>query len=253
MDLVVLIDRADFKVSTKSRLIKAADVVSITSAQDLLLRAQEHVRNMQEQLAQRFEQERDRGYAEGLQAAQQEWSERLGVAQATRHLALKNLAPVLVDIVVDAVSVILKEADSKQVFSSALSAVDDLIRRAKWASFRVHPDKVEAAQLALNRFAQGAASSCDWIYVVPDPSLPIDACIFETDAGTADASLSTQLQFVRSAMESAVASLIPNEVESTLEAPAEWPQTAPPLSQVTEAMMDVSVLDQHLDQQSVGP
>lgn len=208
MDLVVLINRENFKVTTQSRLIKGSGAVGVTDADELLRQAQAYARDIRDKAEKRFEEERERGYAEGLQAAQLEWTERLGAAQAVRHLVLKNIGPSLVDIVVDAVSVILKDANPQHILESALLAVDDLIRRAKWATFRVHPCQLEVAHLALNRFSQG--SGCDWVSIIGDPMLPVDGCVFETDAGTADASFSTQLQFVRRAMESAVNELLLN-------------------------------------------
>ena len=208
MDLVVLVDRPDFTVTSASRVIKRHDVATVSQAAQMLQRAQEHGELMREKTLQSYEQERTRGYNQGILEAQEEWAQRLATAQAARHLALTDLAPTLVDIVVDGVSVILKNADPQQLMASALATVSDLIKQARWARLRVHPQQADAARSMLDTFAQQAGSKLDWVSVVADASVAQDACVFETDSGISDASLSVQLGAIRRAVESAVAQMV---------------------------------------------
>ena len=208
MDLVVLVDQPDFTVTSGSRVIKRRSVATVSQAAQMLQCAQEHDQLMREKSLQSYEQERARGYSQGLLEAQEEWAHRLAMAQAARHLALKDLAPTLVDIVVDGVSVILKNADPQQLMASALSSVSDLIKQARWARLRVHPQQADVARSALEAFAQQAGSAFEWVSVVADASVAPDACVFETDSGIADASLSVQLGAIRRAVESAVAQMV---------------------------------------------
>ena len=60
----------------------------------------------------------------------------------------------------------------------------------------------------LDTFAQQADSKLDWVSVIADASVAPDACVFETDIGVADASLSVQLDAIRRVVESAVAQLV---------------------------------------------
>jgi type III secretion protein L len=208
MDLVVLVDQPDFTVTSASRVIKRHDVATVLQAAEVLQRAQEHGQLMREKSLQGYEQERTSGYNQGLLQAQEEWAQRLAVAQSARYLALKDLAPTLVDIVVDGVSVILKNADRQQLMASAMSSVADLIKQARWARLRVHPQQADDARSMLDTFAQQSGTSLDWVSVIEDASLALDACVFETDIGIADASLSVQLAAIRRAVESAVAQMV---------------------------------------------
>jgi type III secretion protein L len=208
MDLVVLIDQPFFTVTSASRVIKRRDVATVSQAAQVLQRAQAHDQLMREKILQSYEQERARGYNQGLLEAQEEWAQRLAAAQAARYLALKDLAPTLVDIVVEGVSVILKNADPQQLMASALASVAGLIKQARWARLRVHPQQADAARSMLDTFAQQAGSKLDWVSVIADASVAPDVCVFETDIGIADASLSVQLGAIRRAVESAVAQLV---------------------------------------------
>jgi flagellar biosynthesis/type III secretory pathway protein FliH len=91
MDLVVLVDQPDFTVTSASRVIKQHNVATVSQVAQLLQRAQEHGQRMREKSLQSYEQERARGYNQGLLEAQEEWAHRLAMAQAARHLALKDL------------------------------------------------------------------------------------------------------------------------------------------------------------------
>lgn len=208
MDLVVLVDQPGVTVTSASRVVKRHHVATVTQAAEVLQRAQAHEQLMLEKSRKHHEQERARGYNQGLLEAREEWAQRLAAAQAARHLALKDLAPTLVDIVVEGVSVILKNADPQQLMASALTSVEDLIKQARWARLRVHPQQANAARSMLDTFAQQAGSKVDWVSVVADVSVAHDACVFETDIGMADASLSVQLGAIRRAVESAVAQML---------------------------------------------
>lgn len=204
MDLVVLIDRPGFTATGTSRLLKQADAVAVTEADDLLARAQARDRLMLEQTLTAYEDARTRGHRSGAADAEQEWAARLAAAHAARHITLHSLAPTLVEIVLDAVGAVLQGADRQQFVAAALAAVHGRLQQARWAKLRVHPAQVDTAHAAL---ADSNAIGRALVTVVADPALDIDDCVFETDAGIADASLGVQLAAIRTAIEAAIASL----------------------------------------------
>jgi len=207
MDLVVLIDRPDLTVVHPGRLLKRADAALVAQADELLGRLDARERQMQAQCRQAYENEMQRGRDAGEAQARQEWAERLAAVHAARHIALNDLAPTLVDIVSDAVSLVLRRADRQQLIAGALEAVNDMLRQARWAKLRLHPSQLAAARRSLDDMAQHTGTGREFVTLVGDASLDEDDCIFETDAGIADASLDVQLAAIRSAVESAVAHL----------------------------------------------
>lgn len=208
MGLVVLIDQPDFTVASESRLIKKQDAVAIAQAAKVVRRAKRYWRETREETARCLEQERERGYRQGVLDAQAEWTERLAAAAAARHWALEDLAPTLVGIVTEAVSVIVRNADPQQLLASALASVSDLIKQVRWVRLRVHVEQADAARVMLDDFARQSGRGVDWVSVVADASVAPDTCVFETDVGIADASASVQLDVVRGAVQSAVSQLL---------------------------------------------
>lgn len=224
MELVVLIDRPGFAALSESRVLKHSDVLSITEAADLLAQAQTRDERMQEEARVTLAEQRLRAHSAGVLQAQQEWASRLAAAEAARHVTLNDLAPTLVGIVVDAVSLVLKRADPQQLMDSALLAVADLLRQARWARLKVHPTRVEEAQRALGRLA--VKGEGQMVTVIADPTAELHACVFETDVGIADASLDVQIGAIRVAVESAVAQLA-EQRESAQHWRRRWYDTTP--------------------------
>ncbi len=206
MDLVVLTDLPAFAVSTTSRLLKQRDVAAVTEANALLRRAESRDKSLLDQTLAAHEESRQRGFAQGLEKATRELANRLAVAQAARHVALHDLTPTLVEIVADAVAVLVKNAPRRALLASALDTVSGMIRQARWARLRVHPTQVDEARAALAE-ARTDMAAADIVSIVGDAMINPDGCIFETDVGIADASLDVQLAAVRTAVTSALASI----------------------------------------------
>lgn len=210
MDLVVLTDLPAFKVVATGRVLKHADAAAVVSATELLTQARQRDAMMVVQARTALEQARERGLSEGRAQAHAELAGRLATAEAARQVALHELAPVLAEIVADAVAVVMRSADRQQLIASAVAAVSGLLRQARWARLRVHPTQAAAARAALAAEPAdnaASASAAQMASVVPDASVSVDACIFETDVGTADASLSVQIDTLRRAIQDAASQL----------------------------------------------
>jgi len=207
MDMVVLIDSPGFRVLNRSRLLKSVDVPVVAEACDLLRRAQERDKLMLQQTVTAYEQARQNGWQQGLKEAQVLMSARLASAAAARQLALVDLSPTLVNIVSGAMSLLLKNADRAQLLSSSFEAVSGLLKKAQWAELRVHPSQADIARRTLSQ-SSASFGALTPVTVVADAALKPDDCIFETDVGIADASLSVQLQAINTAFEAAISSLV---------------------------------------------
>lgn len=207
MELVVLIDKPGFTAVSDSRVLKQSEAVCITQADELLQQTSARVRRLRARLKRAHSEEHLRARQAGALEAEREWAARLAAAAAARHVTLNDLSPILVGIVLDAVSQVLGETDAVQRLNSALQAVNGLLKQAKWARLKVHPSELEAAKLALANFADDTGSVVAMVTVLPDAAVALQGCVFETDIGIADASLDLQLAAIRTAVESAVAEL----------------------------------------------
>lgn len=204
MDLVVLIDKPGCTVTARGRLLKQAEAGAVMQAADLLARARARDELLLEQSVAGYEEALQRGLAEGVAQAKAQWTGRLAAAAAARRLALNDLAPAMVEMVVDALALVLRNANRRQLMAAALQAVEGLLTQARWARLRVHPSQADTARDVLGEFDARHAGA-GLVTVLADPSLGPEDCIFETDAGIADAGLQVQLAAIRGALEGVVA------------------------------------------------
>ena len=63
---MLLIDKPDFKLQTDRRLVKAADVAVVQTAESVIAAAEADAARIREEAKQAFEEERRRGYEKGL-------------------------------------------------------------------------------------------------------------------------------------------------------------------------------------------
>lgn len=198
MDLVVLTDLPDCRVVATSRVLKRADAQPVIEATQLLRLARQREAGAEAQAQAIRRQAREEGLREGREQARVEYAARLVAAEAARHAGLRELSPFMIDIVTDAVAVLLRQSDRTALMASAVEAVDGLLKQARWARLRVHPDQVEAARAALEAGAIPLAT------VVADARMDPLECSFETDVGIADTGLQAQLESVRKAVAQAL-------------------------------------------------
>ncbi|MGS0891226.1 type III secretion system stator protein SctL [Burkholderia stagnalis] len=147
-----------------------------------------------------------RGYREGSNRALTEWMERLADATDAQNRLQIRMRERLADIIASAVESIVHSMDREALFARALSTVDRIIDNATYLRVAVNPQDYEAARAA---FDQLAAKWRDLgrpipVSITADRQLEPGACVCETDFGSVDASLKTQLRAMRSAVSRAL-------------------------------------------------
>jgi type III secretion protein L len=202
MGLVVLIDRPGYRVAADRKVIKRSEAVIVEELSRAYALAQEQiddaVRRAQAACAGIEAETREKATNE----AKHEAAKRLTIAEIDRKAVLYSLRPVIADLVVDAVTLIAKQADRHATLSKALELLQGSFREVSWARLRVHPDASAGAQLALDELSRDTGVG-KVARVVADESLPLDGCVLESELGTVDASLATQLLAIRAAISSA--------------------------------------------------
>lgn len=207
MELVVLSAMPRQVLAASQRVIKGGDTVEFVAAIDLLSIAKKTLAQQEGLVRDAVARGKALGLETGRQAANAEYAARLAHAEAARHVAMHHLKPVLVDVVMQAVELVVHGVDRTHLMAKALESVDMLLHQARWARLKVHPSAVEAARAAVAQRAEAGGAALTLVSVVADKSLGEDGCLFETDVGMADGSLSVQLAALRSAVEAAVVSL----------------------------------------------
>ena len=146
------------------------------------------------------------GYQAGSAQALADWMERLALAGDSQAQLQKRMRERLADVVAVAVEQIVKVEQRDMLFERALSAVDRIVDGATYLHVAVHPDDHDHAKLTFDRLAArwrdlGQAFP---LSVIADKRLEPGSCVCESDFGTVDASLDTQIRAMRSAVSRAL-------------------------------------------------
>lgn len=207
MGLAVLIDRPGYRIVADRKVLKGHEVGLVQDVARAFGLAQAHLAATLVASKQECAQRAAAGYADGLARAQHEAAQRLTVVELDRLQLLESLRPALSELVVDAIVLLAKGLDRKVIFGQALQVLQNQLRDASWARLRVHPGAVAAAQSALDEFCVETGLPT-LARVVADESLPPDGCVFESEFGKVDASLDTQLEVIRAAIQAATYRLV---------------------------------------------
>ena len=210
MGLVFLIDRPGYRVATDRKVLKRDEVAVIEEITRAFVRAQGEINSALANVEKACAKATEDAYKKGMARAETEAANRWTLAEVQRLALLKSMQPALSEIIADAVALLAKDVDRQAFLAKALDALQGPLRNLSWARMRVHPDRVRVAEEALARFdAQTGLRKL--ARVIPDATLERDACLLESELGTLDASLGTQLAAIRAAITEAMPLLTPSE------------------------------------------
>jgi type III secretion protein L len=204
MGLVVLIERAGWQLASDSKLLAPDEVCAIDEAAQLMRSAETYARRILQSSMKVFDAKANEGFREGERNAVHEVCRRLAELEAARSTLLEALKPALVDLLLDALTRLAHGVERQRLYASALVALEDAWRSARWARLRVHPDDVAAAKAALAELAASGGAPLH-LQVVADAEVGPRGCRFESDLGSADAGLEMQLAVLREAFDAGLA------------------------------------------------
>ncbi|VWC38211.1 type III secretion system protein HrpB [Burkholderia lata] len=175
-------------------------------AAEIVAAAEEQAGSLLEEAHDTYEAAAKRGYREGSNRALAEWVERLADATDAQNRLQVRMRERLADIVASAVESIVQSVDREALFLRALSTVDRIIENSTYLRVSVNPQDYESARAAFDQLAAKwhALGRPIPVSIVTDKQLAPGACICETDFGSVDASLKTQLQAMRRAVSRAL-------------------------------------------------
>lgn len=190
---MLLIDKKDFSLSSDTRLVKATDVATVRSAEEIIAAAEADAARIREEAKAAFEEERRKGYEKGLQDGNMEIA-MLKLDQVDKSVAfMESVEDKMADIVMKALrSCVVEIGDREMVVQIVRKTMKAVIRTQKTVVLKVAPEMVETvkARVAEFKVEYPTVESFD---VVEDSRLKGPACVLETEAGVADASVETQL------------------------------------------------------------
>ena len=189
---MLLIEKQNFTLASDRRLVKAADVATAKSAAELVADAETEARRIREKAKAAFEEERKRGYEKGLQDGKLEIAMQK-LEQVDQSVAfMESVEGKMADIVMKALrSFVVEVGDKEMVVNIVRKTMNAVIRTQRHVTLKVAPEMAQVVKdrVAALRKDDPTVESFD---VVEDERLKGPACILETEAGVADASVESQ-------------------------------------------------------------
>lgn len=183
-----------------SKVISAEDAWAYKTANEALAAGHARRDEIVSAALAAFEAEQRRGYADGREAAKLEQSGNMLeiISQTVEYFA--KVEAQMVDLVLEAVRRITNDFDDREKVAKVVKNSLSMVRNQRQVIVRVHPDQVEEIRLQIDSFKK-AFPGIEQIEVIPENHIAIDACVIESDIGRVEASMSGQIEALRSTFE----------------------------------------------------
>lgn len=190
---MLLIDKSGFTLRSSGRLVKAEEVAAANTAVETLASAEAEAARIREEAKVAFEDEKKRGYEEGLAQGRMEIAEKKLEMLDETVSYMESVESRMADIVMKALHKCVEEiGDQELVVQVVRKVMSAVIRTQKQVTLKVAPDM---APVVRERLSQILADypTVEHIDVIEDDRLKGPACMIETEAGVADGSVDSQL------------------------------------------------------------
>ena len=190
---MLLVNKEKFALQSDRRLVKATDIATARTAEEIISAAETDAARIREEAKAAFDEEKTRGYERGLQEGKLEIAmQKLDLVEQSVSF-MESVEGKMADIVMKALkSCVVEIGDKEMVLNIVRKTMAAVIRTQRHATLKVAPDMVAVVKEKV------AALTADYptietFDVVEDSRLEGAACLLETEAGVADASVETQL------------------------------------------------------------
>jgi len=202
---MLLINKGDFVLQSDRRVVKAADVATVRTAAEIVAAAESQAAQIREDAKAAYEEERKKGYDKGIAEGKTEIAmQKLDLVDSSVAF-MENVEGKMSEIVMKALkSCVAEIGDREMVVQIVRKTMSAVIRTQRQVTLKVAPELVETVR---QRVAELTASfpTIETFDVVEDPRLKGPACILETEAGVADASVESQLAAIERSLKKHIA------------------------------------------------
>ncbi|MCQ2390132.1 MAG: type III secretion system stator protein SctL [Kiritimatiellae bacterium] len=191
---MLLLKKKTFEVESASPVVKAEDAAALVSSDAIIAAAEAEAKTIVAAAQTEYENEKRRGYADGLAAGKAEiLMKKLDlVEEAVAYM--QKVEGEISDLVIKALQKCLSQIGNTEVVCQIVKkSMRAIVHNQRQVTVKVAPTMVESvkqwAQAQLAEFP-----SLTFIDVVEDTRLTETACVVETEAGSVEASAEGQLK-----------------------------------------------------------
>ena len=202
---MLLINKGDFVLQSDRRVVKAADVATVRSAAEIVAAAEARAAQIREDAKVAYEEERKKGYDKGIADGKTEIAmQKLDLVDSSVAF-MENVEEKMSEIVMKALkSCVAEIGDREMVIQIVRKTMAAVIRTQRQVTLKVAPELVETVRSRVSELT-ATFPTIETFDVVEDPRLKGSACLLETEAGVADASVESQLAAIERSLKKHIA------------------------------------------------
>ncbi len=202
---MLLVNKPDFVLQSDRRVVKATDVATVRSAAEIIAAAEAEAARIREEAKAAFEAEKQRGYEKGISDGKMEIAMQK-LDQVDSSVAfMESVEEKMAEVVMKALKTCVVEiGDREMVVQIVRKTMAAVIRTQRTVTLKVAPELVETVRTRVSELT-ATFPTIETFDVVEDPRLKGAACILETEAGVADASVETQLAAIEKSLKKHIA------------------------------------------------
>ena len=202
---MLLINKGDFVLQSDRRVVKAADVATVRSAAEIVAAAETQAAQIREDAKAAYEEERKKGYDKGIADGKTEIAmQKLDLVDSSVAF-MEDVEEKMSEIVMKALkSCVAEIGDREMVIQIVRKTMAAVIRTQRQVTLKVSPELVETVRARVSELT-ATFPTIETFDVVEDSRLTGPACILETEAGVADASVDTQLAAIEKSLKKHIA------------------------------------------------
>ena len=193
----------DGPLRAEGRIVRAGDYSASIEAEEIVARARNKAKVIEEEAQKSFESEKKRGYEEGLAASKQRETESLVEGYARMVEYLGEVESSIVEVVEHSLARILGEIGDRDLILRVVRKALESVRGQRRVEIRVHPSRLQDLRNDLDALRR-EYPSIPVIEAEGDPALDERGCVLRSDIGVVDASVERQLAAIRTAMKRVV-------------------------------------------------
>ena len=194
-------------IASGSRVVRAADIAAWAEAEGLIAAARAQADAIVAGAQAAFEEERQRGYADGMAEAQMEQAEKMidTVGRTIDYFA--RVEGDMVALVMAAVRKIIDGFDDAERVLIVVKNALSVVRNQKQMTLRLHPQQVDVVRSRVNDLL-AAYPGVGYLDIVGDGRLSMESCILESEIGLVEASIEGQIKALEGAFQKVLGSRI---------------------------------------------
>lgn len=188
-----------FETDPANKILKAEDYSAYLKVHEVIALAKKKAEGIVKDAKTAYENEKQRGYEEGMEAGNQKISELMIESAARSVKNFEEFENDVIEVVGDALKKILGEFDNRELISRVVKNALATVRNQKKVTVIVNPTDSDFVHERVNELL-ALYPAINTIDVLSDARVQAGGCKIETEMGVVDATLDTQLEAIRKSL-----------------------------------------------------